>query len=36
MTVFAQVAPAVEGLAEAPPSAGLEIPPTNRHTGHGA
>ncbi len=34
--VAVQVAPAVEGLAEAPPSAGLEIPPTNGQSGHGA
>ena len=34
--VAIQVTPAVEGLAEAPPSAGLEIPPTNGHSGHGA
>jgi NADH-quinone oxidoreductase subunit G len=31
-----QVTPAVEGRAEAPPSAPLEIPPTNGHSGHGA
>jgi NADH-quinone oxidoreductase subunit G len=34
--VATQVAPAVEGRAEAPPSAPLEIPPTNGHSGHGA
>ena len=34
--VAVQVAPAVEGLAEAPPSAPLEIPPTDGHSGHGA
>ena len=34
--VAVQVTPAVEGLAEAPPSAPLEIPPTDGHSGHGA
>ena len=34
--VAIQVAPAVEGLAEARPSAPLEIPPTDGQSGHGA
>ena len=34
--VAVQVAPAVEGLAEAQPSAPLEIPPTDGRSGHGA
>ena len=34
--VAVQVTPAVEGLAEAPPSAPLEIPPTDGQSGHGA